>query len=124
MMAPTTETERKANRARCVTLYAHLRGCYGKLCEAYRTAKTQDGRYVYASDTAKDAWDRSYLQEVEQLCGRWYTDGINPDALPHPVQVALQLRNGRDISRSMAALGKIDFIEKVRARCARIGIKI
>lgn len=119
-----TDNERRINRERCVTLYAHLRGCYHQLCSAYRTVKDERGKYSYASKTDKDAWDRTYIHEVEQLCGKWYTEGANPDALPHPVQVAIQLKNGRDIVRSMAALGKLDFIDKVRARCAAIGIQL
>lgn len=119
-----TETERKINRDRCVTLYAFLRGCYHQLCSAYRTVKDERGKYSYASKTDKDAWDRTYIPEIESLCGKWYTEGINADALPHPVQVAIQLKNGRDIRQAMAMLGKEDFIDKVRARCAALGIRI
>lgn len=119
-----TDTERAVNRDRCMILYAHLRGCYQKFCEAYRRVKGTSGRYEYASKLDKVAWDRTYIPEIESLCGKWYTEGINADALPHPVQVAIQLRNGRDIRQAMAMLGKEDFIDKVRARCAALGIRI
>lgn len=119
-----TETERRINRDRCVTLYAHLRGCYLQLCNAYRTVKDDHGKYSYASKLDKVAWDRTYIPEIESLCGKWYTEGANPDALPHPVQVAIQLKNGRDITLAMAMLGKPDFIQKVQARCATIGIRL
>ena len=119
-----TETERRINRDRCMILYAHLRGCYQKFCEAYRRLKGASGKYSYASKLDKVAWDRTYIPEIESLCGKWYTEGANPDALPHPVQVAIQLKNGRDIRQAMAMFGKEDFIDKVRARCAALGIRI
>lgn len=119
-----TDNERAVNRDRCMILYAHLRGCYQKFCEAYRRVKGASGRYEYASKLDKVAWDRTYIPEIESLCGKWYTEGVNPDSLPHPVQVALQLKYGRDITVAMAMLGKPDFIPKVQARCATIGIRL
>lgn len=118
------ELLKKINRVRCLTLFAQLRGCYNKFCSAYAVVKTGPGQCEYASPVAKEAWDRANMADVERLCGQWYTEGVNPDSLPHPVQVALQLKYGRDISVAMAMLGKSDFIPKVQARCATIGIRL
>ena len=118
-------TDMKAiNRHRCVSLFCWLMGNYADLCTAYRTFKDKSGKFVPVSQVDRDRFDATVLHKVEYLCGSYYVNGENPDMLPHPVRVALDLKNGIQIRPTLAQLGKEEFIDRVRAKCATLGITL
>lgn len=112
------------NRSRCVSLFCWLMGNYAELCDAYRSYKDKSGKYAPVSQVDIDRFEANNLHKVEYLCGSFYVNGENPDMLPHPVRVALDLKNGIEIRPTMAQLGKEDFIDRVRAKCGTLGIQI
>ena len=115
---------KKENRRRCVKLFSVLLGNYHEYCAAYRTYRDRSGKFVPASQVDIDRFEANNLHKVEYLCGSFYVNGENPDMLPHPVRVALELKYGRNIRPTMAWLGKEDYIDRVRAKCAALGINI
>ena len=112
------------NRHRCVQLFCHLYGNYMDFCDAYRSYKDKSGKYSPVSVIDRERFEANNIYKVEYLCGSYYENGENPDMLPHPVRVALYLKNGIDIRQTMAWLGKEDYIDRVRAKCATLGITL
>ena len=112
------------NRQRCLQLFSWLYGNYADFCNAYRTYKDKSGKYSPVSVIDRERFEANNIYKVEYLCGSFYVNGENPDMLPHPVRVALDLKNGIQIRPTLAQLGKEDFIDRVRAKCATLGITL
>lgn len=109
---PNSEIVKKINRSRCVTIWSILRGNYNELISAYSRYKNKNGNLVYSDEMAKDSYDRIELHALERFCGGWYTNGINPDILPHPLHILICTKYGRDLNKAVNALDDLDLRNK------------
>ena len=117
--------QRNMNRRECIRLFSVLIDRYFDFVNAYESFRgTTKGVRINANPLAKDAFDREILPMVERLCGKWYTEGWSPVTLPHPVQVAISLKNGRKIDDQMAAIGCTDILDSVRKFMDIYNIKV
>lgn len=113
------------NRNRTIKHFAHLTGTYNTLCEVSTTFK-ENGKYRLTKPQEHTFYMASVVPEVEKFCGKWFTESVNPDALPHPIRIAMEWHNGvkvRDvIMQNFPNLARM--LPMVHDRCERLGIKL
>ena len=86
------------NRNRTIGLYCHLIGTYTEWTHASALELVGNGeerrtRRVYP-DEYKDFMDR-YEPALLRFCGSYYAECKSPDVLPHPIRIAIEIKNGR-----------------------------
>lgn len=106
----------KINRQRSRIVYSILMGCYSKFCEMFANRKSLGVEYADYIDDIDAA--------ITRFCGRWFTTGANPDVLPHPLNVAILIKNGRDSSckYGLTLLGRNNYYDRVYKRMVEFGM--
>lgn len=105
---------RSINRRRTVALYCMLVDKYGKFCDVSRTYKSE-GKRALADEKAYDSFMNYVEPAVERFCGDFYRFGANPDALPHPLRIAICVKQGMTnvVEDALKQIGKVHYLPKV-----------
>ena len=113
------------NRNRTIKHFAYLTGTYSTLCEVSTTFK-ENGKYKLTKPREHTLYMASVVPEVEMFCGKWFTEAANPDALPHPIRIAMEWHNGRTVREPVikAFPQYARLLPMVHDRCERLGIKL
>jgi hypothetical protein len=94
------------NRKRTISLYCMLTGRYAEFCDKCKVYRNECGRVVPYSERDNAEILAFITPDVERFCGDWFSDGKNPDAPPHPIAIAIDIRHGRSSIRdTLAKLG-------------------
>lgn len=94
------------NRNRTISLYCMLTGRYAEYCSKCKVYRNECGRVVPYSGRDNAEFLAYITPAVERFCGNWFSEGKNPDLLPHPIAIAVAVRNGYSAVRgSLAMLG-------------------
>lgn len=106
----------RINKQRSRIIYSILMGSYAKFCEMFANRKSRGVEYADYIDDIDAA--------IKRFCGRWFTTGANPDVLPHPLSIALLIKNGRDSSckYGLSILGRIDYYDRVLNKMREFGM--
>ena len=86
------------NRQRTVGLYAELIGRYTEYTEAEKlvidkNVESRTTRIVNKENA--HYFRRMFIPSVIRFCGSYYKNGCDPNCLPHPIRIAIELKNGR-----------------------------
>lgn len=94
------------NRNRAISLYCFLTGRYAEYCQKCKCYRNECGKVVPYSEHDCNEFIAYITPSVERFCGEWFRGGSDPDVLPHPIAIAIALRNGYSAVReSLARLG-------------------
>lgn len=91
------ELQRRINRSACIRRYCELTGNDAKFREVSVMLR-ENGKWRYVNERAHDEFIAYISPAVERFCGRFFTDGENPQWLPHPIAIATHIVNGRGAS--------------------------
>ena len=122
-----TDAEKAVNRGRTVQHLCWLLGdkMYMQFAHVSMHAKV-NGKYSWQYPQERDQFLAFIVPEVEKFCGKWFSEATNPDALPHPVRIAMEWNNGRRVRD--VVLANYPQYEKllpmVHERCERMGITL
>lgn len=121
-----SNAEKRMNRHRAMQHFSWLMGVYHDFCHVFVHEKTSSGKYVYKYPQEQDKFMANFTPMIEFLCGKYYTEGVNPDVLPHPVRMAMEWHNGRKIKDTIMQIWpeKARLIPMVKERCDKLGIKL
>lgn len=112
------------NRNRAISLYCYLTGRYADYCAkcAMRMDEHRHARYISERDA--DEFLGYITPAVERFCGDAFEKGLNPDALPHPLAIAMAIHHRRGALReSLAMLGKSAELSRVYALMKQHGME-
>lgn len=114
----------RINRSLAIQRYCELTGRYAKLCSVSRTFKADNGRYHIADQAAYDSFMAYITPMVKSFCGKFFDDGSNPDWMPHPLAIAVHIKQGRteNARQALFAAGYGNYLPKVIANCHDHGI--
>lgn len=102
------------NRKRTISLYCWLTGKYSEFCDKCKAYRNECGKVVPYSERDSSEFLAYITPAVERFCGDWFINGENPDAIPHPIAIAIALRNGYSAVReSLAMLGAKGELSRV-----------
>lgn len=122
-----TETEKQVNRNRALQNFCHMLGpdMYLQFCHVSIQNKT-NGKYAWMFPKERDQFMAFLVPEIAKFCGKYWDMGSNPDALPHPICIAMNWVDGRVVKDSILKVwpDKAKIVPMVRARCERLGIKL
>lgn len=120
-----TDAEKGINRNRTIQHFAWITGTYQQFCHVSVHVKV-NGKYTWQYPQEREQFLSFIVPEVEKFCGKWYTEGTNPDAIPHPVRIAMEWHNGRLVRDAVLSInpqyGKL--LRMVHDRCERMGIEL
>lgn len=114
---------RAINRRRTIALYCTLVDKYSKFCDVSRTYKNE-GKRTLADEKDYDNF-MSYIEPaVEMFCGDFYRFGYNPDALPHPLRIAICVKYGMTnvVKDALKIIGKERYLPKVISMMHNFGM--
>ena len=117
---------RSINRTIMLKQYAYATGRYEQFVRLSRRCGGADksGSYVYGEQRAKFIHDLE--TEIKMFCGNYYSNGINPNGVNHPIGMMIAWMHGRPIMATICA----GFPQNLRTalvtydRCRNAGIKI
>lgn len=86
------------NRDRAIGLYCSLIGTYHEWMRvsSLKIDGDKDNRKTVRMypDDCKNFLER-YVPALIRFCGSYFTEYKNPDCLPHPIRIAIELKHGR-----------------------------
>lgn len=89
-----TPGQKAVNRDRTIQHFAWLTGTYQQFCHVSAHTK-ENGRYTWLFPKERDEFMAFVIPEIEKFCGKYWEEYMNPDAIPHPLRVAIEWHNGR-----------------------------
>ena len=85
-----------------------------------------NGKYTWQFPQERDQFLAFIVPEMEKFCGKWFEECMNPDAIPHPVRIAMEWHNGRMVRdvvlKHYPQYAKL--LPMVHDRCERMGITL
>lgn len=106
----------------CVLLGGDM---YLKFCHVSCHVK-ENGKYRWQYPNERDQFLAYIIPEVEIFCGKWFDEGMNPDALPHPICIAMQWHHGRSVRDTVLKVWPeyARMLPMVHDRCEHLGIEL
>lgn len=103
----------RVNIQRSLAHYCLLIGRYGELCDISVRAKNDKGENEYIYKKKRDEFVRHIYNAIRRFCGIYFGD--NPDVLPHPIRIALEIKNGHvnAVKQALDAIGKPEYLPRV-----------
>ena len=122
-----TDAEKAINRNRTIQNLCWMLGDKKYMQFAHVSLHVKNnGRYTWQYPQERDAFMALIIPEVESFCGKWYEEGVNPDAIPHPLRVAVEWHNGRKVKESFVKYYPhlLKMLPMIHERMVKLGISV
>lgn len=122
-----TDAEKAINRNRAIQHFCMLMGdkMYMQFAHVSLHVKT-NGKYTWQFPKERDEFMVFIIPEIEKFCGKHWEESMNPDAIPHPLRVAVEWHNGRKVKESFVKYYPhlLKMLPMVHERMVKLGISV
>lgn len=122
-----TPAEKAINRNRTIQNYCWLLGdaIYMRFAHVSLHEKV-NGRYTWQFPKERDEFMAFITPEVTKFCEKYFDEGKNPDAIPHPLRVAIEWHNGRKVKESFEKYFPhlLKMLPMIHERMVKLGISV
>jgi hypothetical protein len=85
-----------------------------------------NGKYTWQFPKERDEFMVFIIPEIEKFCRKHWEESRNPDAIPHPLRVAVEWHNGRKVKESFVKYYPhlLKMLPMVHERMEKLGISV
>jgi hypothetical protein len=122
-----TPAEKGINRNRSIQHFCWLLGdkMYMQWAHASLHIKV-NGKYTWQFPKERDEFMVFIIPEIDKFCGKHWEESRNPDAIHHPLRVAVEWHNGRKVKESFVKYYPhlLKMLPMIHERMVKLGISV